>query len=179
MCLPDMRERRGSGLGWRVVRKHQSRRYFICRSADACAFRPQVNARDRLRIRKGFLVRRALQPDPAAILKKTVECCPRTVLQYEIHVGKTLPAYSVPMFPARIRQEKRLGIGNSEARALSGELAVDLVYTEEILERAPQRKCGRIEFAEQSNLRKRVAAEYLANWPTLSFIGVKQRFGRG
>src|SRR5262245_7599394 len=83
------------------------------------------------------------------------------------------------MLPAWIRQEKRLGIGDSEARTLSSELAVDLVYTQETLERAPKCKRGRIELTEESNLRKRVAAEYLADRPTLSFIGVEQRFGHG
>src|ERR1700761_8745527 len=99
------------------------------------AFGRQVNARDPFHIREDFFIWRTLQPDPAAILKKAVECRPRTVLQHEIHVGKTLPAYSVPMLPARIRQEERLRIGDSEARTLSSELAVDLVYTQEILDR--------------------------------------------
>src|ERR1700754_427877 len=98
------------------------------------AFGRQVDVRDPFRVRQGFSVRRALQPSPVAILKKTVECPPRTVLQHEVHVGKTLPAYSVPMLPAQIiRREKRLGIGDSEARTLSSELTVDLGYTEEIL----------------------------------------------
>ena len=83
------------------------------------------------------------------------------------------------MLPARIRMEKRLGIGDSEARTLSSELAVDLVYTQEAFERAPQRKRGRIELAEERNLRECVATEYLADRPTLSFIGVEQRFRRG
>jgi len=38
--------------------------------------RRQVNTRDPLRTRRGFFMRRALQPDPAAILKKTVKCRP-------------------------------------------------------------------------------------------------------
>ena len=86
----------------------------------------QVNAREPLRIRRGFSIRRELQPDPAASLKKTVEGRPRTVRQDEIHVGKTLPAHSVPMLPAWIRQEERIGIGDSEAGTLSREPAVDL-----------------------------------------------------
>jgi len=97
----------------------------------------------------------------------------------EIHVGKTLPAHSVPMLPAWIGRKERLGIGDSEARTFGSELAVDLVYTQEILERAPKRKRGSIEFTEESNLSQRVAAEYLADRPTLSFIGVEQRVRRG
>ena len=69
---------------------------------------------------------RTLQPDPAAILKKTVKCRPCTVLQHETNVGKTLTAHSVPMLPAWIRQEERIGIGDSEAGTLSREPAVDL-----------------------------------------------------
>ena len=35
-----------------------------------------------------------LQPDPAAILEEAVERRPRSVLQHEFHVGKTLPAHA-------------------------------------------------------------------------------------
>src|ERR1700754_451161 len=112
------------------------------------AFGRQVNAPNPLRIRKGFFISRALQPDPAAIFKKAVECRPRAVLQHEIHVRKTLPAYAVPMLPARIRREERHGISNAEAGTFSSELAVDLGYMQEIFKSASHRKRGGIEIAE-------------------------------
>jgi len=74
------------------------------------AFARQVNACGRHRMGKGSFILRALQPDPTSGLEEAVECRPRTVLQHYIHVEKTLPAYSVPMLPARSQNpQQRVG----------------------------------------------------------------------
>ena len=57
------------------------------------------------------------------------------------------------MLPTLVKREQRLRISEAETGGLVRELVVDLRHAKDVFERASQRERGRIESAEERDLR--------------------------